>query len=134
VHRPDDVVVSVPPEVLAEIGLEPAVVRQLDAEADGETARTPPFGGLTDDPLALLERRRGIGRRARLEVDVVGDGDLVDAAFQRLLSVRVDRHVAVRRQVRMQVRIERKVACLAINHRPRPRTSRTPPGAQFTPR
>jgi hypothetical protein len=48
---------------------------------------------------------------------VIRDRDLVDAALERLLGVRVDRHVAVRGQVRVQMRVKRKVARLAIDHR-----------------
>ena len=89
---------------------------------------------LADDAFTQLERGGAIRRRARLEVDVIGDRDLVDAAFERLLGIRVDRHVAVRRQVGMEVRVERKVSRLAIDHRCAPVPMCAPPGAQFTPR
>ena len=83
-------------EVVADVGLPSAVVRQLDAEPDRDAAIGPALGGLADDPLALLERRESVGRRAGLEVDMVGDRDLGDAPLDGLCRERVDRHVAVR--------------------------------------
>ena len=41
----------------------------------------PALGGLADGPLADLERDEVVGRRAGLEVDVVGDADLGDPAL-----------------------------------------------------
>ena len=70
-------------EVLADVGFPRAVVGEFDAEADLDALRSPAFGGATDDPLAVLERREREGRRSRLEVDVVGDGDLGDPPLER---------------------------------------------------
>jgi hypothetical protein len=58
---------------------------------------------------------------------VVGDGQLGDAALHGLRGEDVDRHVAVRRQVGVQVRVERQVARLAVDrgHRWSPRRSLT---------
>ena len=103
--------------MLADVGLPRSVVGQLDPEADLDALRTPSFGGAADDPLAVLERREREGRRAGLEIDVVGDRDLGDPALERRRRVVVDRDVAVGRQVRVDVGVERQVACLSIGHR-----------------
>ena len=61
-----------------------ALVGQLDTEPDRQAVRRPALGRLADDALALVERREVVGRRAGLEVDVVGDRDLGDAALDGL--------------------------------------------------
>jgi hypothetical protein len=113
--RPDREVVCVASQVVADVGLPGPVVGQFDAEPDrtpwGPSAR-PHLGR----PLAIREGRVGEGLGARLEVDVVGDGDLGDATLERGRSVDVDGDVAVGRQVRVHVRVERQVARLAVGH------------------
>ena len=96
-----------PPQVVAQIRLVAAVVGELHAKADRDAARRPSIGGVANDRLALRERGCAVRRRARFEIDVVGDGQLVDPAFERLFGVRVDPDIAVRRQVAMKVRVKR---------------------------
>ncbi len=83
VDRADREVVGVAREVVADVRLPGAVVGQLDTEADQDALRPPALGRAADDPLAVLERRVAEGRRPRLEVDVVRDRDLGDAALER---------------------------------------------------
>ena len=106
----DDVVVAVPLEMIADRGLVAVVVRDLDAEPDRDAARAPALGGLADDPLAGRERDEVEGGRARVEVDVIGDRDLGDAALDGLGGVGVDRDIAVGREVGMEVAVERQVS------------------------
>ena len=110
VDAADDVVVAVPSEVIADLGLVAAVVGDLDAEPDRDAARAPALGGLADDPLAGRERDEVEGRCARFEVDVIGDRDLGDPPLDGLRRVDVDRDVAVRREVRVEVAVERQVS------------------------
>ncbi len=112
----DRVVVRVARQVLPDLGLPLRLVRHLDAEADVEPAVRPARGGVADLALARRERRERVGGGARVEVEVVGDGDLGDAPFDRRGAVGVDRRVAVGREVRVEVRVERQVA---IGLRPR---------------
>ena len=65
-----------------------------------------------------------VGRRAGLEVDVVGDRDLGDPALDGLRGVDVDRDVAVGREVRVEVGVERQVAGLGR------RVARSRPGSR----
>ena len=82
--RPDDEVVRVPPQVVAHIRLVAPVVGELHAESDRDPARNPALGRLADDALALRKGRGAVCWRPRFEIDVVGDGQLVDPAFERL--------------------------------------------------
>ena len=67
VDRPDDEVVGVAGEVVADLGRVVRVPRDLDAEADRHAAIGPALGRLADDALALLEAwfRRSPARWAR---------------------------------------------------------------------
>jgi hypothetical protein len=56
-HGADHEVVGVPANVLAQVGLEAAVVRQLDAKADRHAARSPAFGRGAHHAFAFPERR-----------------------------------------------------------------------------
>ncbi len=115
--------------MVADVAFPRSVVGELDAEADLDALRTPSFGSAADDPFAVLERRERERRRARLEIDVVGDRDLGDPALECGRRVVVDRDVAVGRQVRVDVGVERQVARLAIGHpavMPVRRHARTP--------
>ena len=102
--------------MVADVGFPAAIVGQLHAEADRDAARAPALGGLADDPLAIGEGGVPEGRRTGLEVDVVRDRQLGDAPLQGCRGVGVDRDIAVRRQVRVEVRVERQVPRLAIGH------------------
>ncbi len=117
VHRADGEVVGVAGQVVADVGFPFPVVGQLDPEPDADALRCPALGGVADDPFAVGERRVAEGRGARLEVDVVGDRDLGDPALDGGRRVGVDRDAAVGREVRVQVGVERQVACLAIGLR-----------------
>ena len=114
--RSDGEVVGVPREVLPDVRLPRPVVGQLDTEPDRHALRPPALGGLPDHPLAVLERGVPERRRAGLEVDVIGDRELGDPAFERGCGVDVDHDVAVGREVRVEVGVERQVARLTVDH------------------
>ena len=94
-------------QVLADIVGPPTIPGNLDTEPNGQAAIGPALGRFPDGALAIGERHVPIRRRAGLEVDVVGDRDLGDTAFDGLRREDVDRHLAVWRQVGVQMRIER---------------------------
>src|SRR4029079_1950657 len=96
----------------ADVVLVPPVVGDLDAEPDRDAAGRPAFGRGPDDAFALGERDEVEGRRPRREVDVVRDRELGNPALGGLCGVRVDRDVAVGRQVRVEMAVERQVARL----------------------
>ena len=106
----DRVVVRVARQVLPDLGLEPRLVGDLDAETYAKPAVRPARGGIPHLPLALGERGEGIGLVARVEVHVVGDRDLRDPPRHGRRAVDVDGDVAVGREVRVEVRVERQVA------------------------
>ncbi len=113
-------------QVLADVRLPRAVVRELDAEPDRHALGTPALGRVTDLALALLVGGVRVGGLTGLEVEVVRDGDLGDTAFDRLAGVLVDVGRRIGRQVRVQVCVEREVARLSIGgHRA---------GSRFNPR
>ena len=91
-----------------------AVVGQLDPETDRDAVRGPALGRLADDPLPVVERRVRVGRRAGLEVDVIGDRELGDPALERRRGVDVDRDVAVGREVGVEMRVERQVVACSV--------------------
>ena len=109
VDRPDGEVVAMPGEMLADVLLVLAVVRELAPEPDGD-AIAPALGRLADHPFARLERDEVDGCRSGDEVDVVGDGQFGDATLHGQRGVHVDRHVAVRREIRVEMRVEGKIA------------------------
>src|SRR4029078_4350258 len=96
----------------ADVVLVPPVVGDLDAEPDRDAAGRPAFGRGPDDAFALGERDEVEGRRPRRKVDVVRDRELGNPALGGLCGVRVDRDVAVGRQVRVEMAVERQVARL----------------------
>ncbi len=116
VDRADGVVVGVVRQVLANLGLAVRLVADLDAEPHPKPAIRPARGRIAHLPLAGGERRVRVGRIPRVEVQVVGDRDLRDPPFDRCRAVRVDRHVAVGRQVRVEVCVQREIA---VRLRPR---------------
>ena len=111
VDAADDEVVRMPGEVIADVGLVGAVIGDLDTEPDRDPAGRPSLGGVTGDPLAVLER--GVRERGRpgYEIHVVGDRG--DAALDGLGGVVVDRDVAVGRQVGVEMPVEREVERLS---------------------
>ena len=115
-HGTDREVVGMSGQVVPDVRFPAAVVGQLHAEPDRHALRPPTFRRATDDPLPIGERRIAEGLRSGLEVHVIGDRQFPDAPLQSCLGVDIDGGVAVRRQVRMQVRVERQVARLAIGH------------------
>src|SRR5436190_14666067 len=112
VDAPDHVVVRVPGQVVADVLLVGPVVGDLDPEADRDAVPRPALRSVSRDPFALGEGREREGRRARHEIDMIGDGELGDPALDGFGRVRVDRDVGVGRQVRMEVGVEGQVAGL----------------------
>jgi hypothetical protein len=110
VDRPDDEVVHVLREVMADRVFPDAFVREFDAEPDRQAQGFPAVRSFAHGATSLLERRVGVRGRARVEVDVIGDGDLRDAELDRLARVRLDAGVAIRREGRMQVGIQRQAS------------------------
>ena len=111
VDGPDHVVVRVAGEMVADLVLaaDSYVISTPNRMAIpcGPSAR-PPRG-----PSAPGPEREPIGRGARVEVDVIGDRQLGDPALDGGGRVDVDRDVAVGREVRVEVGVERQVARLA---------------------
>ena len=94
-------------EVVADPHLVPAVIGDLGTESNGHAVRRPALGGLADRSLTDIERHEVISGCARFEIDVVGDRQLGDPALDRLGGVCVDRDVAVGREIRVEMGIER---------------------------
>ena len=93
----------------ANVGLPAPVVGELRAEPDDHALPRPALGGAANHALAVVVARVLEGRVARVEVDVVGDRDLGDAALDGQLRVHVDRDGAVRRLLGVEVRVEGQV-------------------------
>ncbi len=92
------------------------IVGELHAEPDRHALRSPALGGLADDAFPVLERGVSERRSSWLEVHVVRDRKLGDASLEGGRRVEVDRDVAVGRQVRVEVGVERQVPRLTIDH------------------
>ena len=113
VDAADDVVVRVAAQPAADLVLVAALVGDLDAEPDGEATVGPALGRLADVALPVRERGEPVGRHRRVEVHVVGDRELRDAALDGQGAVRLELRVRVGRADRVQVRVERQVAAVA---------------------
>jgi hypothetical protein len=123
-------------EVIADLRLESAVVRDLDPEPDGDALRRPPLARVPDGAFAIGKRDVVVGRCGGVEVDVIRDRELGDATVDCLAGVVVDRDDAVRGEARVEVAIEREVLGLAregIGHR-RPRRQGPAERTRISPR
>ena len=107
----DRVVVPVRRQVLADVVLVSRLVGQLDAEADSNPAG-PAILEIADQPLAVRVVGVFVGRRAGHEVEVVRQRDFGDPALERLGGIQLHRHLAVGREVGVEMGIDRDVECL----------------------
>jgi hypothetical protein len=111
VDRSDREVVAVLSQMRPDVALVPTLIRQLAAKSDRDSI-SPSFAGLSHNPFPPLIRDEVVRRIARIEIDVVGDRDLVDVALDGLGGICVDRDVTVGRQAGVQVAVERQIAGL----------------------
>ena len=97
--------------------------RRCSRDSSRTTARptVPGRTGFVGHALPIFECGERERRRTGHKVDVVGYGDLGDAALDGLRRVGVDRNVGVRREVGVDMGVERQVARLSTDIR----TSRT---------
>ncbi len=87
-------------EVLANLVLEAALIRKLDAEPDRHPAG-PPFGCAADHPFPARVVGVLVGRRTGHEVEMVRDRDLADAKLGGLSTVELERDGRIRRELRV---------------------------------